>query len=186
MSIRGSKPLSRVYAVVLGVLAAAVVSSVCLDEASAAPTIRFRGNGLDRFKFHGRVRLDPPFLGGPVDPTTSGFRFDLSNEHGLVYGASLYPGDFEPMRNLYYRFRDPEARYGNGVREGVYQILTRFREYSDGWYYTVRIMAFSDLSTATEPRMTVLFSELNGTASITAEWVPTQFGWRLPLGRFGP
>lgn len=170
----------------LAAVAVAVLFATLASEAAAAPTIRFRENGLDRFKFHGRVRLDPPFLGGPVDPLTSGFRFDLLNEHGLIYGASMFPGDFEPLRNLHYRFRDPEARYGSGVREGVYQILTRFREYSDGWYYTVRIMAFSDLSAATEPRMTVLFSEFNGTASITAEWVPTQFGWRLPLGRFGP
>lgn len=177
---------SRLRAVLLAIVAAGVVFATLASEASAAPTIRFRGGGLDRFKFHGRVKLDPPFLGGPVDPLTSGFRFDLFNEYGLVYGASLFPGDFEPLRNLYYRFRDPDARYGNGVRGGVYQILTRFREYSDGWYYTIRIMAFTDLSLATEPRMTVLFSEVNGTAAITAEWVPTQFGWRLPLSRFGP
>jgi hypothetical protein len=186
MSVAEPTGLSGMRALLLAGVAAAVFFAALASDAYAAPTIRFRGNGLDRFKFHGRVRLDPPSLGGPVDPVTSGFRFDLSNQYGLVYGASLYPGDFEPLRNLYYRFRDPEARYGNGVREGVYQILTRFREYSDGWYYTVRIMAFSDLSAATEPRMTVLFSELNGTAAITAEWVPTQFGWRLPLGRFGP
>jgi hypothetical protein len=178
--------LAAVGVSLLGFVVAGVVVAMLAGTAAAAPTIRFRGGGLDRFKFHGRVKLDPPFLGGPVDPLTSGFRFDLLNELGPVYGASLFAGDFEPLRNLYYRFRDPEAREGGGTRGGIYQILTRFREYSDGWYYTVRIMAFSDLSSATEPRMTVLFSEVNGTAAITAEWVPTSFGWRLPLSRFGP
>jgi len=185
MRARAGRIGSRVRRLVAGAVACALLGGWA-GEAPAAPTIRFKGNGLDRFKFHGRVKLDPPHLGGPVDPLTSGFRFDLLNELGLVYGAGLIPGDMQPLRNLYYRFRDPDARYGAGTRSGVYQILTRFREYSDGWYYTVRIMAFSDLSLATEPRMTVLFSEVNGTAAITAEWVPTQFGWRLPLSRFGP
>jgi len=183
VTARGFNPASRVAVLVAGALLLLVAFAT---EGAAAPTIRFKGNGLDRFKFHGRVKLDPPFLGGPVDPVTSGFSFDLFNDFGLIYGGAVYPGDFEPLRNLYYRFRDPEARYGGGTRGGIYQILTRFREYSDGWYYTVRIMAFSDLSLATEPRMTVLFYEVDGDAAITAEWVPTQFGWRLPLSRFGP
>jgi hypothetical protein len=166
--------------------AAALLAATLASEAAAAPTIRFKGNGLDRFKFHGRVKLDPPFLGGRVDPLTSGFSFELLNANGLVYGAALLPGDMEALRNLYYRFRDPDARTGEGSRGGIFQILTRFREYSDGWYYTVRIVAFSDLSSATEPRMTVLFYEVDGNAGITADWVPTNFGWRLPLNRFGP
>jgi hypothetical protein len=182
VGIRRLRTVSRFGVLVAGVLLVATFTSAAV----AAPTIRLKGNGVDRFKFHGRVKLDPPFLGGPVDPLTSGFSFDLLNGFGLIYGGAVFPGDFEPMRNLYYRFRDPDARYGGGMRGGIYQILTRFREYSDGWYYTVRIMAFSDLSLATEPRMTVLFYEVDGDAAITADWVPTKFGWRLPLNRFGP
>ena len=70
------------------------------------------------------------------------------------------------------------------MRTGLYQVITRFREYSDGWYYTVRILAFADLSSATQPSMTVIFDELDGMFAITADWVPTQYGWRLPLSRF--
>jgi len=92
MSVPEPKGLSRICAQLLAVVATAAFFAALASDASAAPTIRFRGNGLDRFKFHGRVKLDPPSLGGPVDPVTSGFRFDLSNQYGLVYGASLYPG----------------------------------------------------------------------------------------------
>ena len=164
--------------------AAAVLVGAFASQASAAPTIRLKGNGLDRFKFHGRVRLVPPLLGGPVDPVTSGFGVELRNEFGTIYQASLFPGDLTPERNLYYRFSDPEARYGNGTRAGLYQIITRFREYRDGWYYTVRIRAYADLSSATEPVMTVIFDEVDGPAGVTAEWVQTGYGWRLPLNRF--
>ena len=164
--------------------AAAIGCGAVASPASAAPTIRLNGNGLDRFKFHGRVRLDPPSLGGPIDPVTAGFRVDLLNEFGFIYQASLLPGDLEPSDNLYYRFRDPDALDGGGTRGGLYQVITRFREYADGWYYTVRILAFADLSSATEPSMTVIFDELDGMFAITADWVPTQFGWRLPLSRF--
>lgn len=169
----------RIFGVVLLLVALACT-------ASADPTIRFGSDNLDRFKFHGRVRLDPPFLGGPVDPLTSQFGFDLRNELGLIYGGVLMPGDLEPLRDLYYRFRDPGARYGAGTRGGLYQVVTRFREYADGWYYTVHILAFADLSRATEPRMTVIFNDVDGMAAVTADWVPTRFGWRLPLNRFTP
>jgi hypothetical protein len=176
----------RIVSLSAALFAGVLLFATFVAQASAAPTIRFKGNGLDRFKFHGRVKLDPPFLGGPVDPLTSGFSFELLNEKGLIFGGTLAPGDLEPLRNLYYQFRDPDARYGGGTRGGIFRILTRFREYSDGWYYTIRIMTFSDLSPATEPRMTVIFYEVDGNAAITADWVPTKFGWRLPLGRFGP
>ena len=186
MRVPTSNPRSYLRALILGAVAAVTVLAAFASQASAAPTIRFRGNGLDRFKFHGRVKLDPPSLGGPVDPLTSGFGVDLLNGLGGVYGAALLPGDLEPLPNLYYRFRDREARYGNGSRGGLFQVLTRFREYADGWYYTIRVMAYADLSLATEPVMTVLFSEVDGDAAVTAEWVPTQFGWRLPLNRLPP
>jgi len=171
-------------AAVAGFVAFGLLLAACIPEAAAAPTIRFKGGGRDRFKFHGRVRLDPPHLGGEVDPVTSGFSVELHNASGIVYGASLFPGDMQPLRNLYYQFRDRDARYGYGTRGGLFRVLTRFREYSDGWYYTVRIMAFSDLSSATLPIMTVIFDEIGPQSSVTAEWVETQFGWRLPLNRF--
>lgn len=174
----------RFRAGVAAFLALALLLAAGVPEGRAAPTIRFKGSGLDRFKFHGRVKLDPPHLGGPVDPLTAGFNVELHNGLGLIYTASLFPGDMQPLRNLYYQFRDRDARSGYGARGGLFRVLTRFREYSDGWYYTVRIMAFSDLSSATLPVMTVIFNEIGPQSSVTAEWVETQFGWRLPLNRF--
>jgi hypothetical protein len=154
------------------------------SEAAAAPIIRLRANGIDRFTFHGRVKLDPPSLGGPLDPVAAGFGIELLNEFGTIYSASLAPGDLVARPNFYYRFTDPSARDGTGLRSGLYQVTTRFRKYRDGWYYTVYVIAFADLSAATEPYMTVVFSRIDGSAALSAEWLPTRSGWRLPLDRF--
>jgi hypothetical protein len=163
---------------------AALLLGTFASDASAAPTIRLRRDGIDRFKFHGRVRLDPPTLGGPLDPAVEAFAVELRNQLGMIYQASLFPGDLVPQPNLYYRFSDRAARRGAGERSGLFQVITRFRKYRDGWYYTMRIMAYADLSSATEPRMTVAFPELPRMPSVTADWVPTRYGWRLPLDHF--
>jgi hypothetical protein len=94
------------------------------------------------------------------------------------------PGDLVALPNLYYRFSDRRARRGSGTHSGLFQVITRFRKYRNGWYYTMRIMAYADLSLATEPRMTVILTELEGMPSVTADWVPTRYGWRLPLNHF--
>jgi hypothetical protein len=181
---RNTKNRSPLLALTLASAAFLVTSSTFATHAEAAPTIRFKGTGLDRFKFHGRVRLDPPWLGGTVDPLTSGFSFELRNEAGHIHSGYILPGDLQERRNNYYTFRDRSALSGDGLRGGVFQIITRFRQYGPDWYYTVRIMSFSDLSTATTPRMTVIFYEVGGMKAVTADWVQTQFGWRLPLNRF--
>jgi hypothetical protein len=172
------------FPLVVGAFAAVIISTTFAGRASAAPAIRLKGNGLDIFKFHGRVKLDPPTLGGPVDPLVDGFGVGIVNEFGVIYEASLGAGDLEPRGNLRYRFKDRRAQRGEGTRAGLFQVITRFREYADGWYYTVHIRAFADLSSATEPWMTVFFSEVDGTATLTAQWIPKWYGWRLPLGRF--
>lgn len=153
-------------------------------DVSAAPTIKFKKNGLDRFKFHGRVRLVPPEFGGPVDPLVDPFGVEILNEKGTVYQAWLDGSDLEPRRGMRYKFKDRAARYGLGGRGGLYQVITRFRNYGGVWYYTVRIMAFASLGRATEPLMSVTFLGVDGMATVTAEWVRKAYGWRLPLGRF--
>lgn len=180
----GHSPIWRRFSCTLACVAAVAVFAGLAPSALAAPTIRFKGNGLDRFKFHGRVKLDPPWEGGPIDPLTAAFGVELRNELGLIYQGTILPGDLQPIRGDRYLFRDRAAADGNGSRDGLFMILTRYRKFSDGWWYTVRIRAFADLSAATEPLMTVIFNEVDGNAGVTAEWVPTQFGWRLPLNRF--
>lgn len=168
----------------VGALVGAVLAGSVPCEVSAAPTIRFKKSGLDRLKFHGRVKLLPPQLGGPIDPVIEGFGVELVNEHGLFFRAHLFEGDLEARPGMHYRFKDRAARRGEGSRAGLYQVLTRFREYEDGWYYTVRILAYASLGAAIEPLMSVIFYRVDGPASVTAEWVRKQYGWRLPLDRF--
>ncbi len=115
---------------------------------------------------------------------TAGFGIDLVNELGFIYRGSLLAGDLQPKPNLRFEFSDRDAQTGNGTRDGLCQVIARFRQYAGVWYYTVRILAFADLSTATEPTMTVIFNEVDGMSAITAEWAATRFGWRLPLNRF--
>ena len=184
MITRKSGILRNIIALAGGAFVTAVLLGALASEASAAPTIQLRRNGIDRFDFHGRVKLDPPSLGGPVDPVAAGFGIELQNELGTIYKASLLPGDLVPIPNHYYRFTDRSARDGSGMRSGLYRVITRFRKYRDGWYYTVYIRAFADLSAATHPLMTVIFSQVDGTAALTADWVSTRSGWRLPLDRF--
>lgn len=165
---------------------AAAVSCVFgfTPDASAAPSIRFKGDGLDVFKFHGRVALVPPTFGGPVDPVRDGFGMELMNQLGEIYAAAIESGDLKDMGKLRYRFKDKLAKVGGGSRGGLYHVKNRFRKFGDVWYYTVRIRAYADLSLATEAWMTLLLHEVNGPASLTSEWVETKNGWRLPLNRF--
>lgn len=174
----------RVSAAALCFAAGALSSFGYPSDASAAPSIRFNGEGRDVFVFHGRVKLAPPTHGGPVDPVRDGFGLELSNELGVIYAAALGPGDLEDMGKLRYRFKDKLAKYGAGSHGGLYHVLNRFRKFDGIWYYTVRIRAHSDLSLATEAVMTLLLFEVNGPASLTAEWVERKNGWRLPLNRF--
>lgn len=174
-----------VFPSVAALVVAALLLAAFAPAASAAPTIIFKGNGLDRFKFHGRVRLDPPTIGGPVDPVTTSFAMQLLNDFGVLWAARLVPGDLQPRANLWYVFKDAAALEGNGMRDGLFQVITRFREYGKGWYYTVRILAFTDLSAATDPHMTVVFDELDGkNYGVSGEWVPTRYGWRMPRSAF--
>ena len=166
-------------------LAIPLLFGFLVSDASALPSIRFFGGGLDRFVFHGRVRLVPPTLGGPIDPVVDGFAVELSNQYGPIYGASLGPGDLVERRNLRYRFRDKAAKVGAGSRNGLYIIKNRYRQFAGGvWYYTVRVRAYADLSFATESWMTVIFFEVDGPATISAHWVEKKDGWSLPLRLF--
>ena len=170
--------VSAKIALIIFLIAASAPSAV------AGPSIRFDDDGLDVFTFHGRVALVPPTLGGPVDPIADGFGVELSNDFGLIYQASLQPGDLEDAGELRYRFKDEGASYGAGSRDGLYHVFNRFRRYPDGWYYTVKIRAYGDFSFATHPKMTLLLYEVGGTAGLTADWVRTNSGWRLPLNHF--
>jgi hypothetical protein len=183
--VRGCRLLAPVF---VGILAGILSLAFLPREATAAPTITFKGGGLDEFRFHGRVELVPPELGGTIDPITAGFGFELSNEHGVIYAATLEPFDFEYMGNMRYRFRDTAARVGAGSRGGIFHVFSRFRQYHGVWWYTVRILAYGDLSRATEPVMTLKWFQV-GTINdqvpqLTVEWDRLSDGWRLPLSRF--
>jgi hypothetical protein len=154
------------------------------SDASAAPSIRFKGSGLDVFNFHGRVALLPPTHGGPVDPVADGFGLELRNEFGVIYETAIGPDELVDRGNLRYRFKDKLSKAGAGSHGGLYHIINRFRQYAGVWYYTVRIRAYTDLSAATEPLMTLLIYEVNGPASVTAAWVQKKNGWKLPRNRF--
>lgn len=155
-----------------------------VPDGLAAPSIRFKGGGVDVFTFHGRVALVPPTHGGPVDPVEDGFGLELRNQFGVIYEAAIGAGELRDMGNLRYRFRDKLAKLGMGSRGGLYHVLNRFRQYSGVWYYTVRIRGYADLTTATEAWMTLLLYEVDGPAAVTAEWVAKKSGWRLPRNRF--
>jgi len=145
--------------------------------------IRFYEDGLDYFRVHGRVEIDPDEL----NVAESAFGIALYNENGPIYQGGLIPGDLQPRRRLFgrhHRFKDASARSGNGIRGGIERVSTRRRRISGKWYLTFRVRLWADLSAATEPLMTTQFYDVGGTAFLTARWRRTSVGWKLGLSDF--
>ncbi len=134
---------------------------------------------MDYFKIHGRVRLDPPFAGGSIDPVQAGFAVTLRNAFGEIYSAELLPGDLIARTQKRFRFKDKGARSGNAKRDGLYAVFNRFRRFEREWYYVFRIKAYADLSGATLAEMTTQVYGVDGPGYLTVEWVETSRGWKL-------
>jgi hypothetical protein len=80
----------------------------CIDNDPAR--IRFGNPGQpDLFKIHGRFRIQ-----SPMDPPADGFTIFLSNSTGIVYTATLQPGDLVGGKGRF-EFTDPTAKHGAGA-----------------------------------------------------------------------
>ena len=144
--------------------------------------IRLDDDGLDYFQIHGRVDVSE----GQFDPTAREFGVAIWNANGMIWSGRLHAGDLKARASSSKRFvyRDHDASSGNGARDGIYMVATRFRRISGALSYQIRVKAYGDFSAATLPLMTIQVSGVDAVASNTSQWKRTRRGWTLPLRLF--
>jgi len=143
----------------------------CPDIQKDPSTIRFGQNGaLDIFKSHGRV--EP---GETIDMSTSDVGWVLSNQRGVIWSGTLSPSDFVAnATGTTFKYKDIAAKTAGGIYKAKVRI-TR-----GGTSYGFKVLAYGDLSAATDPYMSIQFY-LGTTpkAYIHSEpWTPTKTGWK--------
>ncbi len=115
--------------------------------------------------------------GTVLSPATESFRIVLRNANGVIYQATLQPGDLV-ARGGKFRFVDKGARRGTGIRGGLSRV--ELSEAKGGVGTRVLIEAFGDLNAATLPVMTVEITVGNDTIAYTETWQQKGYGWYLP------
>ena len=98
----------------------------------------------------------------------------LENANGVIYSASLQPGDLL-RRGKSLVFTDRGAKKGAGVRGGIAKV--KIQEVPKGLGIRVTIEAYGDLSAATDPTMTLKVRVGAHANQVTDFWQETAFGW---------
>jgi hypothetical protein len=139
-------------------------------------TISFNDDGPDYYGMH--ILFTPR---SETFPVTEGLSLLITNANGIVYQATLGPGDLEPRGsgNKRFSFRDRGAREGNGIRDGLYKVGIRYKTRDGVAVVTFKIQAYADLSAATLAHMTTQISIGNDGTFVSADWRSTGSGWRL-------
>ena len=98
---------------------------------------------------------------------------------GIIYQAGLRPGDLTPRppANSANFFRDPGAHLGQGIRDGLARVLILV---GNGGNLRYKIEGFGDMSTATDPEMTLQFYVGDEVFVFPATWRRTPSGWIAP------
>ena len=107
-------------------------------------------------------------------PTAQTLEVEVSNANGVVYHAMLQSGDLK-AKGSQFLFRDPLAKKGAGVRGGLAKVS--LRRFKPNGAMRVYIEAFSDLSAATLPQMTVRVRLGTSEVVRTATWSQVTGGW---------
>jgi hypothetical protein len=112
-----------------------------------------------------------------LDPTNEAFTLTLRNANGVIYTASLVPGDLL-LKGKNHRFLDRMARKGLGIRGGLAKV--ELRPVPKKQAIRVTIQAYSDLDAATLAEMTAEVTLGDDTIAQTAVWLQKSYGWRNP------
>jgi len=132
------------------------------------------GAGLDRFKSHGRVQLSAPV----DDVTRARVAWLITNASGVIYQASLRPGDLTPRKDgPYYFFKDDGAHLGQGTRDGLGRVLILVG--GDG-FVRYKVKGYGDMSAATDPEMALQFYFGDEVFVFPATWRRVPSGWIAP------
>jgi TQXA domain-containing protein len=149
-----------------------VITPVCNHPCPAR--IQFKPNAPDALKF--QVSFSPT---QSIDPATVNLGVTLTNANGIVYAASLLPGDLKKVGRAWV-FRDASAVKGPGIRGGIQSVRIRTK---DNVSYRVDLKANSPLlqQLATLPEMTIQLIVGNEGFQKTATWEQLKNGWRVHL-----
>ena len=147
---------------------------VCRQIFQDPGIIRFgRNGGLD--VFHGQGIIEA--AGETIDATSQEVFLLLTNDDGVIYKASLIPGDLTPNSSgRLLDFVDRGAKKGNGKRWGVESLRMIYRSRTDRWSFRFRV--FADMSAATTPDMRLQL-QIGSNGFISEQpWTQTTRGWR--------
>ncbi len=139
--------------------------------------IKFKENGLDMFKMHALFTAQTV-----VHAKAEAFSIMIMNDNGIVYSASLLPGDLVGLANSSkkrFRFADKGARRGDGIRDGISKVQLRFKQHGGVPVWSFKIRAYADLSAATLPLMMTQVTIGNDGTALQIEWTDTGKGWRI-------
>jgi cysteine-rich repeat protein len=101
------------------------------------------------------------------DPTTVSFGVTLSNANGIIYSATLQPGDLHPNGRTWQFLDGTVFDGGGGIRNGLR--FVRMSDRADGlWRFSIR--AFTNLDAATEAEMTLQVIIGNEAFQKTGTW----------------
>ena len=124
-----------------------------------------------------QLQVKSGFAPGTIlDPANESFRIVLRNANGIVYQATLQPGDLVP-RGKAFVFKDNGARRGLGTRGGLAKV--QISPVTGGTGIRVNVQAFGDLSAATLAVMTVEIAVGTDAIAYTAPWQQRPYGWTL-------
>jgi hypothetical protein len=128
---------------------------------------------LDKLVVHGRFVVEQE-----ADLIREPFTVTLSNGSGMIYQASLVPGDLV-ARGKGVAFKDKTAKLTGGIRHGLKHVKLKFKLSRGRLYLIFSFKAYADLSLATEPRMAISVTVGNLGGFNETEWKRTAKGWQL-------
>lgn len=137
----------------------------CLNKIRFVP-----GPGLDKLELHARI---VPLTS--IDPAGETFILELSNANGTIFTETLNPGAFVTTNGgKRYTYRNAAAR-GAG---GIYRVqIQQRKDASEG--YRVDVLAYGDLSSATEADMTTFIVVGDDGFFDNSTWLARKDGWAV-------
>ncbi len=109
-----------------------------------------------------------------MNPFDEGFVFELENAGGVLFSGTLAPGDMdENSLGRRWTFSDPAARTSGGLLRVLIQEMT-----GPLAGYVIQVLAYGDLSAATDPTMTVRMAVGGDAFFDTSLWVGRRNGFR--------
>ena len=151
-------------------------NAVCKHPCPAK--IVFRPDAPD--KFRAQVAFDP--TNPNLDPSTIKVGITLTNSNGIVFAATLQPGDMVRKSSRTWKFKDPGAINGHPVRGGISDVLIVTKPQSGTSEYRINIRVHADLplTDVVPPTQQMTLQVVLGNEAFqkTSTWAEFRNGWK--------